>query len=285
MAESLLYRVAEAGVKVDVNMLKAVFQALSNARNPTLAIEKAEQLYNRYLKSGKVIATTSLINTFMDIYSKSRLSSSAETAEDILLNRMPVLKVIPDRVSYNTVISCWSRSRDASAFVRAERIFAIAKSKGVSLDIISYSSLLTALTRHITNKKKNSVDRADLAKAAEIFQTMLATGTKPDLQFWTIFIGIWAKCQLYEETQSFFENMISSGIEPNDVTYTTMLNMWGNSKHPSASEQIVLLFKRMKAAGKQLDTVGYTSLLSSLSRSREPVLTLCQPCVSAVLAL
>ena len=51
--------------------------------------------------------------------------------------------------------------------------------------------------------------------------------------------------------------MLAAGAQPSEVTYTALLSMWGNSRHPRASDRVVEVFQHMRSAGRRLDTVGY----------------------------
>lgn len=63
--------------------------------------------------------------------------------------------------------------------------------------------------------------------------------------------------------------MTNNDIKPNEVTYTTMLSMWGASKHPKARANVMRIFKEMTDSSIGLDLVGYSSLLTAISRSRD----------------
>jgi hypothetical protein len=45
--------------------------------------------------------------------------------------------------------------------------------------------------------------------------------------------------------------------------------MWGASKHPMARSNVLKIFKEMTESSVGLDLVGYSSLLSAISRSRD----------------
>lgn len=63
--------------------------------------------------------------------------------------------------------------------------------------------------------------------------------------------------------------MLANDVKPNEVTYTTMLSMWGASKHPRARANVMRIFKEMTDSSIGLDLVGYSSLLTAISRSRD----------------
>ena len=63
--------------------------------------------------------------------------------------------------------------------------------------------------------------------------------------------------------------MVNNDVKPNEVTYTTMLSMWGASKHPKARANVMRIFKEMTDSRIGLDLVGYSSLLTAISRSRD----------------
>ena len=194
------------------------------------------------------------------MYSKSKLYNAAELSEEILLQRLPSLNIQADYVSFNIVISAWARSRKPIAFDRAQAIFLRAVSTGITLTAISYTSLLSALSR------SKRVDAPELS--SQLFSAMMRDGISPDLQTWTILIGIWSKHDS-DKAQDLFEAMIDTGLQPNNVTYTTLLTMWGQSRSPSASTRILQIFRRMKSLDQRLDTIAYSSLLSALSSSND----------------
>ena len=259
--EDLLHLLSLAKVQIDQKIIQTVYISLSKSdfRN---TIDVAERIFSKYVSvsasTNTSIASTHLLNCFLEVFAKSNQFNSAELCENILFSRYESLNIAPDYISFNIVINAWARSRKPYAFEKSLDIIKYAKMQGITLTTVSYTSLLSALSQ---SKK---IDRAEIATS--IFNEMIDNNIRPDVQAWSILISIWSK-KSYEKAQGLFEMMIQEGFEPNNVTYTTMLNMWGRSNHPDASSRILDIFQKLKNSGKRLDTIGYSSLLSSLKFS------------------
>jgi len=251
LADSLI----RYNVTVDDRVVQAFFMCISRSTSGDV-IARAERVFKEYVIDRNLTVSTKLLNCLLDVYAKSNQVNAAESCEKILMHRFDAYNAEPDTVSYNTVISAWSRSKKLIAFQKALNVFKSGVLRGVVMTVISYTALLTALSR-----SKNP-DAPDVA--SKLFSSMRESGISPDLQTWTIYLGIWSK-RSCEKAQEIFDNMLAEGVQPNNVTYTTLLSMWGKSSQREASLKIRDIFKQLKQTGRKLDAVGYSSLLSAMS--------------------
>ena len=167
-----------------------------------------------------------LYNILINIHGKAQLNNpnlSPQTSENILLYEMKEAGVEPDTVSYNTVISAWGRSSNSNASIRAFNLFTLAKTSNLKLNVITYTSLLSALAKannesihSILQSNPNLITHEEksnkIAIAEYIFEEMQLAGIVPDKMAWNILIGIW--CNSYnvnkeENVQKVFERLLN----------------------------------------------------------------------------
>lgn len=93
-------------------------------------------------------------------------------------------------------------------------VFNRALKDGVRPNVITFSSLLSALSR--------SRDKHAPLRAADIFARMLEGHVVPDTTAWTILITIWSKSNLpekEEKVQEIYEKMLHAGISVDFRTF------------------------------------------------------------------
>ncbi len=258
-----LDHILQSGIKLDGYMVASVLSAWSKSSSP-LAASKAEDCLLKAISAG-VKMTVSLVNILLDIYGKSKNYNAPEIAEN-WINKMIEYKISPTIDSYNSVIYAWGQSSRLDAEKRCLKLLHKALDTGVKPDVITYSSILSAVSKAKDDDAPN--------RANKIFEAMLVKGITPDTMAWTILITIWSKSDIEgkeEKVQKIYDDMICSGCIPNTVTFTALLTMWSTSKVPSASQKIIDIFKKMRQSDSKgiLDIVGYSSLLSALSRSND----------------
>ena len=258
-----LDHILRSGIKLDGYMVASVLSAWSKSSSP-LAASKAEDCLLKAISAGAKM-TVALVNILLDIYGKSKNHNAPEIAEN-WINKMIEYKISPTIDSYNSVIYAWGQSSRLDAEKRCSKLLHKALDTGVKPDVVTYSSILSAVSKAKDNDAPN--------RANKIFETMLEKGIIPDTMAWTILITIWSKSNVEgkeEKVQKIYDDMIRSGCIPNTVTFTALLTMWSTSKIPSASQKIIDIFKKMRQSdGKGiLDIVGYSSLLSALSKSND----------------
>jgi hypothetical protein len=260
-AQSILDLALSRDVPLDGDMLQSTISAWFYQSENSIKLGAVDLLYKRARKEN-VPMSPQVYKQMLSIY--GRLRHTADIAEEVLYRLMDEYPEQVDLICFNQVIEAWGRCSWQVGGTRAQQVFNSLKQMGIKPDVITYCSLISALT-------KSGGDT--VLKAQELFDSMRTEGIRLDTRAYTLLITIWSKSKhpdAEEKVRELFDLMLLDKCPPNVVTYTALLNMYGSSKDPNASLYIVDIFDSIKREGLRLDAAGYSSLLSALGKSKDP---------------
>ena len=260
--------------------------------------DRAEELLQRslhlYKKEGRVKLRPDSITfiTVLDALSKQSLRvfqkrrnmaecHSIEQRMKKILKQMDELddNVRPCTVSHNVLLDLYAKtlqSEKAEHHLMEHMVKSYQSgNQNVKPDIISYNSLLLALSR--------SPQQGSLEKAQQLLKSM-EDGTLPDgidvqpdvISYNSIITGckrninrssIYMAHDLLLHMEERYRNGLST-VKPNNITYNILLDAWSKSKHPDTMNQVHdLLEKMIDSDTLQPDVFSFSSVISTLASS------------------
>jgi len=293
-AESLLQKMEEGGegshIVPDLVSYNSVLSAYMNDTSPDVAT-KVEELLHRMTQrdvAPDLLSYTICINTF----ARSKTSGSAQKAEDLLR----VLEksyaegnedLKPDMRCYNSVIHAWARSSEDGALSQANKILKEMKLLRESgerpdliLDAISYTSIISALTRVSNKKDPESVRLLDDMMSMvrnEVHESNVDSGVYNALIHAQVHSG---DIGAAEKAERLLLSMLTSNdslaVRPNTITFNTVIDAWSKSNEPKGAARAEKLLKTMQKLHEEgypdvrPDTYSFASVLNAYANSNNP---------------
>ncbi|KAL9231210.1 hypothetical protein vseg_006465 [Gypsophila vaccaria] len=128
--------------------------------------------------------------------------------------------------------------------------------KGVALDNITYSTIITCA------KRCGFFD-----KAVDWFERMYKTGVMPDEVTYSAVLDVYAKLGKVEEVMSLYERGRATGWTPDQVAFSVLCKMFGEA---GDYDGIRFVLQEMKTLGVQPNLVVYNTLLEAMGKAGKP---------------
>ncbi len=259
-AERILQQVLpQLGLEPSVITYSACLACWAKVKQPA-AMERAQALFDQLQHQHKkqpnlrpdVIAYTNLMHVY-------GTHGNAERVESILQDLLhsyeqskdPQLK--PNVHTFSVVVSAWSRR----STIRAQEWLLRMREYGVEPNVVSYTSVLYALSRQA------KTDRTAPERARELLDQMQS---QPNARSYTAVIRAYAEQGRAKEAQTLLESMLEHGPTPDVYTFSAVLYGWSKANPPlEAAQNAERLLMRMSDFQKP-NVVCFGSVLLCWSR-------------------
>eukprot|EP00559_Dactyliosolen_fragilissimus_P009061 CAMPEP_0184868762 /NCGR_PEP_ID=MMETSP0580-20130426/31695_1 /TAXON_ID=1118495 /ORGANISM="Dactyliosolen fragilissimus" /LENGTH=661 /DNA_ID=CAMNT_0027369863 /DNA_START=315 /DNA_END=2301 /DNA_ORIENTATION=+ len=161
----------------------------------------------------------------------------------------PCLK--PNEISYNTVLNAWAKTGTIRGAQKATKMLKVMEDEGLA-DVISYNAVIHAWAR------------CGIEEAAENAETILR---RMEAQV-TNAMEHNSKLSQQKHDRNF--------IRPNMRTYSSVIDAWSRSNHPSAAQraqsildEMETLYATTKDPSIQPNTISYSTVINAHARSRD----------------
>ena len=237
------------GLQLTSILLSYIINALLVRINPMEAAEVADQLLSHFLDRRTRPSGVScyLINSVLNVWSKSGRADAVERAEDIFsrVRTSPVGKNL-DIISFNTMLDVYAQAglaERAEALLEAMAKDYLLNPRRVAPDKISFATTASAWSR--------SGDPQAPEKIAELMYRLMdpydplgKLSVTPDTEFFNSLLSAWARSgreNAGEEAYHVLTEMQDPNLydaAPDKVTYATVADAYAKNGNPQAAEKV-----------------------------------------------
>jgi pentatricopeptide repeat protein len=253
------------------------YRVLFKAYAMSKRADRATELFHRMLQESRVAPDVGLFNSLISAWAESSQPDAVEQAFEIMRlmqenEKCLELGVRPDVKTFGALLKCLAASRRSDAGKRAENILDDMEGRSRAGDpYMKPSEVVYNLA------VKACFQAGDLERAEVILKRMENSDTPPNLRTYNDIlqhysqIGTPASAERTDQILTYMKDLAKStaSLMPDEISYNIVLAAWARSHDPDAANRMWKIYERSVLDQIKLDTVGYSTLIACLAKSRK----------------